>query len=189
MSRPDVTSADEAADRLAIRELIDAYARCADRRLTEQQADLYADGAHTLVHMGETPDPVQVSTSREQHVEGFSALSQYVATTHFNGQSTIDLDGGSATGEGYCLAHHLLEDGQGRSLTVMSIRYEDTYTKQNGAWFFADASSSSRGPTPARHILTDGRRPGQPCTGAVVTNGAGDCSGARGSPSSSIACS
>ena len=138
MSSPVVISAEEAADRLAIRELIDAYARCADRRLPEQQADLYADGARSLVYMGETPDPVQVLTSREQHVEGFSTLSQYAATTHFNGQFTIDLDGDSATGEGYCLAHHLLEDEQGRSLTVMSIRYEDTYTKQNGAWFFAE---------------------------------------------------
>jgi SnoaL-like domain len=138
MSKHTVISAEEAADRLAIRELIDAYARCADRRLPEEQADLYAEGARTLVYMGQTPDPVQVLTSREQHVEGFSGLSQYAATTHLNGQFTIDLDGDRATGEGYCLAHHILENEQGRSLMVMSIRYEDAYTKQNGVWLFAE---------------------------------------------------
>jgi hypothetical protein len=138
MSGHTSLSAVEAADRLAIRELVDAYARCADRRLPEEQAALYADGARSLVYMGDAPDPVQVLTSREQHVEGFSGLSQYAATTHFNGQFTIDLDGDAATGEGYCLAHHVLEDESGRSLIVMSIRYEDRYTKQHGDWLFAE---------------------------------------------------
>ncbi|MDR1387937.1 MAG: nuclear transport factor 2 family protein [Propionibacteriaceae bacterium] len=39
---------------------------------------------------------------------------------------------------GYCLAHHLLETEDGRTLSVMSIRYEDDYTKRNGAWLFAE---------------------------------------------------
>lgn len=138
MSRHISVSAAEAADRLAIRELVDAYARCADRRLPKEQAALYADGARSLVYIGEASDPVQVLTTREEHVEGFSSLSQYTATTHFNGQFTIDLNGDAASGEGYCLAHHMLAGEQGRSLIVMSIRYEDTYTKRNGDWLFAD---------------------------------------------------
>ncbi len=131
-------SPEEAADRLAIRELIDAYAHCADLRQPEAQADLFIPGARTLVYMGEPGEPVQVLTTREQHVAGFSALSQYLATTHFNGQFTITLDGERATGEGYCLAHHLFEADDGRRLIVMSIRYEDTYAKQDGAWLFAE---------------------------------------------------
>jgi SnoaL-like domain len=138
MSAHTSVSAAEGADRLAIRELVDAYARLADRRLPKEQADLYADEARSLVYMGDASEPVQVLVGREQHVEGFSGLSQYAATTHLNGQFTIDLDGDTATGEGYCLAHHILEGEQGRFLTVMSIRYEDTYTKQNGDWLFAE---------------------------------------------------
>ncbi len=129
---------EEAADRLAIRELIDAYAHCADFRQPEAQADLFTSDARTLVYLGEPGEPVQILTTRQQHIEGFSALSQYVATTHFNGQFTVTLDGESATGEGYCLAHHLLDAEDGRKLIVMSIRYEDTYAKQNGAWLFAE---------------------------------------------------
>lgn len=143
MSMHTTITPEEAADRLAIRELIDAYAHCADFRQPEAQADLFAPDARTLVFMGDvtpgTPgEPVQVLTTREQHVEGFAALSQYAATTHFNGQFTIALDGDRATGEGYCLAHHLLESEDGRTLIVMSIRYEDAYTKQDGAWLFAE---------------------------------------------------
>lgn len=126
----------EAGDRLAIRELIDTYAHCADRRLPEQQADLYADGGRTLVYQGAGSEPVQVLTTREEHVAGFRTLSQYVATTHFNGQSIIALDGDTATGEAYCLAHHILENERGRSLIVLAIRYEDAFAKKDRVWRF-----------------------------------------------------
>jgi hypothetical protein len=139
MRRHTSLSPAEAADRLAIRELVDAYARSADRRLPKEQADLYADGARSLVYTGDAPDPVQVLTTREEHIDGFSALHvQYAASTHLNGQFTVDLDGDAATGEGYCLAHLIAEGDEGRNLTIMSIRYEDTYTKQDGDWLFAE---------------------------------------------------
>jgi hypothetical protein len=51
----------EAADRLAIRELLDAYAHDADRKLTSAQSALFTDDAVIEVYAGE-PDnnPVQV---------------------------------------------------------------------------------------------------------------------------------
>jgi SnoaL-like domain len=43
----------------------------------------------------------------------------------------------TATGETYCLAHHLwVENGQ-RLLMVMGIRYYDTFVRVDGQWFFA----------------------------------------------------
>jgi len=39
---------------------------------------------------------------------GFEAtLKKYDVTMHFNGQTTIHLSGDSASGETYCLAHHI----------------------------------------------------------------------------------
>ena len=56
---------------------------------------------------------------------------------HFNGQSTITLDGDRATGESYCIAHHLFtEDGE-RNLMIAWLRYHDTFVKQDNAWLFA----------------------------------------------------
>jgi hypothetical protein len=58
---------------------------------------------------------------------------------HFNGQSTVSLDGDRAAGESYCLAHHLSvgEDGQ-RTMMIASIRYLDEFAKQDGQWLFAE---------------------------------------------------
>ena len=68
----------------------------------------------------------------------FEDLQQYEATTHFNGQSTVRLNGDAATGESYCLAHHVQAHDGRRSLMVASIRYLDTFTKQAGRWLFAE---------------------------------------------------
>jgi hypothetical protein len=66
-------------------------------------------------------------------------LNQYDATTHFVGQSTITtLMNDRATGEAYCLAHHVTVDGARRRLMVAALRYLDTFVKIDGAWLFAE---------------------------------------------------
>ena len=130
----------EAADRLAIRTLVDAYAHCADRRDAAGQMALFTDDTHFVVHM-DARDPVatQELHGRQSLAPVFDALNAYAATMHFNGQSTIDLDGDRATGESYCLAHHLTENTDGsRTLMVASIRYLDTFVKHDGNWLFAE---------------------------------------------------
>jgi SnoaL-like domain len=76
---------------------------------------------------------------RESLAPVFENLSTYQITTHFNGQSTVVLDGDRATGESYCIAHHLYEvDGQ-RTLMIASIRYLDQFARQSdGSWLFAE---------------------------------------------------
>ena len=142
MTAHKTLSAEEAADRLAIRELFDAYARCADRRDAQGQMALFTEDTHFLVYM----DPASEAPSQELHGRAslapvFENLNIYTATTHFNGQSTVafDGDGGHASGESYCIAHHLTlaEDGL-RTLMIASIRYLDQFVKQDGAWLFAE---------------------------------------------------
>jgi hypothetical protein len=132
-------SPEEQADRLAIRELFDAYAHCADRRLAEGQKALFTEDTHFVVYMnGQGSEPTQVIDGREGLTPVFEALNQYQATQHFNGQSTIELQGDRATGESYTIAHHLyVEDGE-RKLMIANLRYGDTFVKQNGTWLFAE---------------------------------------------------
>jgi len=129
----------EAADRLALRELFDAYAHCADRRDAEGQKALFTDDTVFAVYMdGEGSEATYVLQGRESLTPVFADLNRYEATMHFNGQSTVALDGDRATGESYCLAHHLFtEDGE-RKLMVASLRYLDTFVKSNGTWLFAE---------------------------------------------------
>jgi len=129
----------EAADRLAIRELFDAYAHCADRRDAEGQKALFTDDTHFVVYMeGEGSAPTQELNGREALTPVFDDLNRYEATTHFNGQSTIALNGDRATGESYCLAHHLFTEGGERKLMVASLRYLDKFVKTDGTWLFAE---------------------------------------------------
>jgi hypothetical protein len=135
-----VVSAGEAGDRLAIRELVDAYAHCADRRDARGQMALFTADTRFLVFYDITSaEPSQELHGRDSLAPVFDDLNQYVSTMHFNGQSTILLDGDRATGESYCLAHHLkvADDGQ-RTLMVASIRYLDEFVKQDGQWLFAE---------------------------------------------------
>jgi ketosteroid isomerase-like protein len=135
-----VRTLDVADDQTAIRALIDAYAHFADRRQPADQAALYAEDATTLVYNGDpaTSEPVQSIQGPTAHAEAFKVLSQYLATTHFNGQSTVLVDGDCAHGETYCLAHHLSESGDGRTLLVMSIRYQDSFLRTEGGWRFSE---------------------------------------------------
>ena len=48
------------------------------------------------------------------------------------------LDGDRATGESYCLAHHVFSDDGERKLMTAAIRYQDTFAKADGTWRFAE---------------------------------------------------
>jgi ketosteroid isomerase-like protein len=133
------TSPEEAADRLALRELVDAYAHCADRRDAKGQMALFTEDARFVVYMDAKSDiPSQQLQGRDALAPVFDNLNQYVATTHFNGQSTIVLDGTEATGVSYCLAHHVSVHGSERTLMIASIRYLDRFTKIDGVWYFIE---------------------------------------------------
>ena len=140
MSQHLTISPSEAADRLAIRELIEAYAHCADRRDGNGQMSLFTADTHFVVYMNaKDPKPSQELNSREALAPVFADLNKYAATMHFVGQSTIlSLTPDKGTGEAYCLAHHLTVNGGKRSLMIAALRYYDTFMKQDGAWLFAE---------------------------------------------------
>jgi len=140
MSKHVTISPAEAADRLAIRELVEAYAHCADRRDAKGQMALFTTDTHFVVYMNaKDPKPSQELHSRDALAPVFADLNQYAATMHFVGQSTIfTLTGDRGTGEAYTLAHHLTIDGGKRSLMIAALRYSDQFVKIDGAWLFAE---------------------------------------------------
>ena len=140
MSKHISISPAEASDRLAIRELVEAYAHCADRRDAEGQMSLFTADTHFVVYMNaKDPTPSQELHSRAALAPVFAELNKYEATTHFLGQSTIfTLTTDRATGEAYCLAHHVTLEGDKRRLMLASLRYLDTLVKLDGAWLFSE---------------------------------------------------
>src|SRR5579859_5227017 len=124
----------EAVDRLAIRELVEAYAHCADRRDAKGQMALFTANAHFVVYMdAKDPKPSQELHSRDALAPVFADLNKYAATMHFVGQSTIlTLTADRGTGEAYCLAHHLCIADEKRQLMIAALRYNDTFVKIDG---------------------------------------------------------
>ena len=140
MSQHLMISPNEAADRLAIRELIEAYAHCADRRDAKGQMALFTPDTHFVVFMNpKDPRPSQELNSREALAPVFADLNKYAATMHFVGQSTIlSLTVDQGAGEAYSLAHHLTVDDGKRRLMIAALRYYDTFVKMDGSWLFAE---------------------------------------------------
>ena len=140
MSKHVSISSEEAADRLAIRELVEAYAHCADRRDAEGQMSLFTADTHFVVYMNaKDPTPSQELHLREELAPVFADLNQYAATMHFLGQTTIlTLTCDRGTGETYCMPHHLTIDGKNRRLMIAALRYMDTSVKTDGEWLFAE---------------------------------------------------
>jgi hypothetical protein len=133
-------SPSEAADRLAIRELIEAYAHCADRRDAKGQMSLFITDTHFAVYMNaKDPKPSQELHSREALAPVFADLNKYAATMHLLGQTTIlTLANDRGTGETYCMPHHLNVDGAKRKLMIAALRYYDTFVKMDGSWLFGE---------------------------------------------------
>ena len=124
-------------DRVALRDLVEAYARCADRIDGEGLAALFMpEGVLRIVRRGVEETPAE-RIGREEIATAISRLDRYVATFHFVGNHYVTVDGDEATGEAYCIAHHLLGESGSQIDHVMMIRYQDQYRRQPDGWKLA----------------------------------------------------
>ena len=123
-----------------LRSLAERYAQGVDRRVAgDEFVALFHPDAVIAIH-----DPSESTEARElRGTERIAripeVITRYAKTFHHLGQSTYEIGGGEATGEVYCIAHHLTPGAQhGGTDYVMFIRYEDTYRpNDDGAWKFA----------------------------------------------------
>lgn len=127
------------SSREALRALVDAYATACDSRDGAAFAALFAPGARLAIHQPFEDDPLVTLEGPESMAGAIAPLSQYRATLHLMANHSTEITGDSATGETYCLAHHLRPAPGGRvEDLVMMIRYADRYARVDGAWKFAE---------------------------------------------------
>jgi uncharacterized protein (TIGR02246 family) len=128
--------------RVALRLLVDTYARDVDRGDAEAVAGLFSAEGRLIAHFytgadGSTP----VRRGRVEIAAALVAgLDRYLGTTHVVGGQVVEVDADAehARGETVCLAHHLYETDGARRLLVMAVRYQDEYVVEEGAWRFAE---------------------------------------------------
>jgi uncharacterized protein (TIGR02246 family) len=124
----------EVADRQAIRELVDAYARCADRCDAAGQMALFTEDVDFVVYDRGNPVPTHKLRGRAALAPICQRLKAFHATMHMNGQSTTRIDGPRASGVTCSLVHYLTIDGTTRTVMTSAIHYLDSYVKRDGAW-------------------------------------------------------
>lgn len=120
-------------DRARLRDLVYRYARGADRIDPGTVADTFTPDGTLVMYREPGADPVTLS-GRAEIAAAIQALSRYLSTTHVVANHLVDLIGDRATGETYCLAHHIYERDGVRRDKLMSIRYLDEFIRTPDGW-------------------------------------------------------
>lgn len=130
----------EAADRLALRRLVDAWAHCADRRLAEEQSNLFVPDGTILNYEGDpkTHAPHSTIKGRTAIRTALAVLNTFTVTLHMNGQSEVVIRGDLAIGETYCLVHQFTGENDQRKCQTLGIRYYDQFLRQEDHWYFVE---------------------------------------------------
>jgi hypothetical protein len=112
----------------ALFELSRLYAQAVDRRDVEGFLRVFTADARLSICSGVDPDQVVRTISGTEELAAVpTSLERFDRTFHFLGQAGYEVDGGRATGEVYCIAHHLSVGETGAQNMVLYIRYADEY--------------------------------------------------------------
>lgn len=122
--------------RTELRLLAERYARGVDRREVETILSAFSPDATLSVHRSSDTDAPDTEMQGHGEISRIAtAIGRYTKTFHLLGQSLYEVGDGRATGEVYCVAHHLTADRHGGTDQVMYIRYDDQYGPDaDGAW-------------------------------------------------------
>jgi sulfur relay (sulfurtransferase) DsrF/TusC family protein len=132
-----IAGSDATSDRLALLDLSYAYARNADRIDAEALGQLFVDdGVLRVINRNAQTPPIE-RTGRNDIVSAIKRLDRYDMTFHMVGNHSFEIDGESATGEVYCIAHHVHGEPDSKRDHVMMIRYHDRYRHTPDGWRFA----------------------------------------------------
>ena len=127
------------ADRLAIADLVHAYAQAADHADSAAMAALFTEnGALTIYAEPDAATPRSVLRGRRVLTDRLASLGRFSATSHVIGNHVADVDGDHARGETRCVAHHVSGEGAAARLLVWHLRYFDRYAKVDGRWLIED---------------------------------------------------
>jgi hypothetical protein len=138
---------EDAADRLAIHDVLCRYARGIDRCDLETLRNVWWPGARADYGDGEV-DALDWSG------QVVVALGAMLRTQHFLGNVLILLDDDRAEAETYCRAYHEVEGDSGRAEMEVGGRYLDRLERRAGEWRIAHRRYvldwSRNGPSTAR---------------------------------------
>lgn len=117
-----------------LRDLIDAYAYLGDDKKIGEQMKLFTPDATYKVYMNgvEVANTAGTETLEKEFSGHASAVKTYFT---LNGQHTVQINGDTATGVSFSQLKMVREKDGKDIITDYSVKYEDTYIRENGRWF------------------------------------------------------
>ncbi len=126
-------------DREQITRTIATYAQLADERRAAEMAALFTVDGRLEMFRPRSSEPAEIATGRKQLEQAFRVLDRFPVTTHFLGQSIVDVDGDSATAQTYGMSHHISGDtAEDRRRVTLADRYVDRLVRVDGRWLFSE---------------------------------------------------
>lgn len=120
-----------------LRNLIDAYATLGDERNIAAQMGVFTPDAVYQVYMNGSQ--VAHTAGTEALAKEFSGHAAQVKTYFtLNGQHTVNVTGDTATGVSFTQIKMIRASEGPDILTDYSVRYDDTYVRQNGKWLIKE---------------------------------------------------
>jgi uncharacterized protein (TIGR02246 family) len=108
------------------------YAQAVDRYDGDAAADCFTEDGRIL-------SPAATLEGREQIRTVIPAKMKelFLRTLHVVGNQVVRIDGDSAEGETYCVAHHIMKAPDGSlSKLEWGLRYQDRFVRIGGRWYF-----------------------------------------------------
>lgn len=127
-------------DRRDLNDVVLAYARCADRRDFEGFREVFTEKGQLRGYYRdpETSKPSFVMDGIDAIVGGMHNLDDFEKTLHTVSNQYVEIDGDTASGETYCVAHHVSTKNGVRINYTMFIRYQDQFERVGGRWYLSD---------------------------------------------------
>lgn len=126
------------AERQALKDLVDTFSNLADEKKVSEQMPLFVDDAVVNTYIGGKLVFAMKGVAEIEKV--FSDfLANFHTVYHINGQHSVTfVDAHNASAINYCLVK-LVETKDGKEvLQEHSVRYADTYVKQDGKWLIKE---------------------------------------------------
>ena len=139
---------EEAADRIALRALVEEYAWMADSFDYQGYAALFTPDATFTGRAPGFDEPFVRLQGRQALEQALHANDRFAQTFHAVHNHRCAIDGDRASGVTYCVARHYRENGaadDAPEVIITPLRYHDTYRRTPDGWRFASREISFTG--------------------------------------------
>ena len=132
-----MTIPNQQAERQALKDLVDTFSNLADEKRVAEQMALFTPDAQVNTYIG--GKLFAEAKGREEIEQVFSSfLAQFHSVYHLNGQHTVTFRSETeAEAINYCAVKLVGEQDGKQVLQDHSVRYQDTYVKQDGQWLIS----------------------------------------------------